>query len=171
MLQEFWNLDMSSYLANENDFKISTIIFDGFDNTPGAFSGHIQDKIFCNGKGAMRLDSGLRFTPDVSMKLSRLPVVYPLGIRLSANVFSETDFKENPANMVITLRHQGQLYRYKPLALQELSLQKGKWNSIRLDYVIPRMYDPNDELIPFLWYSGNSATYVDDLKVEVYEQK
>ena len=167
-LQEFWNLDMSSYLANESDFKVSTIVFDGFDNTPGAFSGHIQEKIFYNGKGAMRLDSGLRFTPDVSMKLSRLPAVYPLGIRLTANVFSETDFKDNPANMVITLRHQGQLYRYKPLALQELSLPKGKWNRVKLDYVIPRMYDPNDDLIPFLWYAGSSAMYVDDLKVEVY---
>jgi len=171
MLQEFYNMDMSTFLSNENDFRISTIVYTGFENGAGGFGGHIQDKLVCHGNGAMRLDTGLRFTPDVSLALSRLPSAYPLGIRLSASVYSETDFSDNPANIIITLSHQGQFYRYKTVSLKELHPEKLKWNNIMLDYVIPRQYDPADVLIPCIWYTGNSAIYVDDLKVELFEKK
>ncbi len=171
LLQEFYNLDMSSFLSNENDFKISTIIFDGFENSPGGFQGHMQAKIVHTGNGAMRLDTGLRFTPDLGLKISGLPKDYPLGIRFSISVYSETDFKINPANIVVSLRHQGQLFRYKAISLQGMPLSKGNWNIVKLDYVIPRLFDPDDDLIAYFWYTGNSAIYVDDLRVELFENK
>ncbi|MCX6287336.1 MAG: hypothetical protein NTY96_09485 [Bacteroidetes bacterium] len=171
ILQEFYNLDMSSYLANESEFNISTLVFIGFEDDPGSYGGHIQGKIVAIGRGAMKLDSNLRFTPDLNLQISKLPADYPLGIRLSASVYSETGFRDNPANLIITLLHKGQFYRYKTISLQELNLDKGKWNSVKLDYVIPRLYDPADLIICNLWYTGNSAMYVDNLKIELFEQK
>ena len=171
LLQDFDNMDMSSFLANESDFNISTLAFAGFENDNGGFSEHIQNKVVCTGKGAMRLDKELMYTPDFSMKLGKLPVTRPLGLRLSAEVYSETEYRDNPADFVITLRHKGQLYRYVPLSLQNLPLEKGKWNSIKLEYVIPRQYDPEDDLIPVISYSGKSVIYVDDLKLELFEPK
>ncbi|MEI7491389.1 MAG: hypothetical protein WCK92_08325 [Bacteroidota bacterium] len=171
MLQEFYNLDMSSYLSNENDFKISTLVFLGFENDPTGYGSHIQEKFAASGKAAMRLDTSLRFTPDVSMPVSKLPSAYPLGIRLSALVYSETDFRDNPANLIITLIHERQFYRYKTVSLKELNLEKGKWNKVKLDYVMSHACDPADLVICNLWYTGNSAMYIDDLRVEVFEQK
>lgn len=171
MLQSFSNMDMSSYLANENDFNIKTLVESGYENNPGAFGGHFQTKIFHAGQAALRLDDDLRFTPSLSMPVSKLPANELMGIRLSAWVYSETDFSENTANMIITLSHHRGLYHYKALAISTLPLEKGKWNKVQLDYVISRQLDPSDELIPYIWYTGKSAIYIDDLKVELFEQK
>ncbi|MEI6886463.1 MAG: hypothetical protein WCO02_18380 [Bacteroidota bacterium] len=168
LLQDFGNMDMSSYLSNEADFNISTLVDNNFDNGIGEFGGHVQSDRVRNGKGAFRLDNALMFTPAVIIPLGTLPPERPLGIRLSAFVYTDSEVKNNPASFVITLRHKAQLYRYKPLLLNELELEKGKWNYIKLDYVIPQLYDPADELICNIWYPGAQALFVDDFKVEVF---
>jgi len=171
MLQEFYTMDMSSYLTDESDFKISTIAFRDFENDPNGFKGHIEDKIVYSGKSAIRLDTSLRFTPTVSTCISKLPSTYPLGFRLSAVVYSETEFRDNPASLVITLMHKGQPYRYKARPVGEMHPEKGKWNYVSLEYVIPRQPDPAEELSLYVWYTGKTAMYVDDVKVELFEPK
>ena len=170
-LQEFNYMDMGSFLANEGDFNITTKMFFDFENGPPGYDQHIQEVFAYSGRKAFRLDTGLQFTPGGTLKFRELPASYPLGLRLSAMVYSETDFKKVPAHMIMSLQHKGQSYRYQPLDLQELNLVSGKWNRIKLDYVIPRAYDPDDEFVSTIWYSGDKALYIDDLKLELFEPR
>jgi len=171
MMQEYFNMDMSTYLANEGDFNRTTLFYANFENDPKGFGGHIQEKLAFAGKAAMRLDTGLRFTPNPNLTLGKLPSDYPLGIRFSAEVYSDQDYSENTANIIISLKHKDQLYRYEARSLKDMHLEKGKWNLVKLDYVIPRKYDADDELIASVWYTGNASMYVDEARVELFEQK
>ena len=164
-------MDMSTYLANEDDFNRSTLFYASFENDPQGYGGHIQEKLAFAGKAAMRLDTGLRFTPNPNITLAKLPSNYPLGIRFSAKVYSVKDYDENTANIIISLKHHDHLYRYEARYLKDLHLEKGKWNNVSFDYVIPRKYDPDDELIAAIWYTGNDSMYVDEMKIELFEQK
>lgn len=170
-LQEFSNMDMSSYLSNESEFNISTKMFFDFENGPGGFEPHIQNSIAFSGKQALRLDTSLQYTPGGGLSFRELPGTFPLGVRLSAMVYSGQDFSDDPASIIITLKHKDQFYRYKTVLLQDLNAVKGKWNYIKLDYVIPKQYDLNDEVNSYIRYSGNKAIFVDDLKLELFEQK
>ncbi|MEI8005960.1 MAG: glycosyltransferase family 39 protein [Bacteroidota bacterium] len=170
-LQDFDNIDMSTYLANEGDFTITTKLFFDFGNGPHDFDSHIQNVYAYSGTKALRLDPNMQSTPGGNIKSGKLPSSYPLGLRLSAMVYSETDFNHVNADLIISLKHNGQCYRYHSCALQELNLVSGKWNSVKLDYVIPGAFDQDDEVVSSIWYHGDKALYVDDLKLELFEPK
>ena len=170
-LQDFDNIDMSTYLANEGDFAVTTKMFFDFENGPHDCDSHIQNVFAFSGTKALRLDPNMQTTPGGNIKSSMLPSSYPLGLRLSAMVYSETGFKNANADLIISLKHNGQCYRYHSCALQELNLVQGKWNSVKLDYVIPRAFDQDDEVVSSIWYHGDKALFVDDLKLELFEPK
>jgi len=170
-LQEFDNIDMSSFLANESDFTITTKMFYDFVNGPNGCETHLQDLHAYSGRTALRLDPGLPITPGGTLNSGMLPASHPLGLRLSAMVYSETGFKDMDADLIISPKHNGICYNYRSSALKDLDLVSGKWNSVRLDYVIPGPFDPGDEIISCIWYHGDKALYVDDLKLELFELK
>lgn len=170
-LQEFSHMDMTTFLRDEGDFNITTKMFFDFENGPPGYEKHIQDVFACSGKKAFFLDPGLQFTPGGTLQLKMLPPLYPLGLRLSVMVYSESDFKNAPADIIITLKHKEVSYRYMTISLQDLNLVSGKWNYVKLDYVIPKEFDPEDEVTSTIWYKGDKKLYIDDLKLELFVLK
>lgn len=170
-LQEFDNIDMSTFLGNESDYKITTNMFFDFENSPQGCETHIQNLYANSGKKSLRLDPSQQITPGGTLKAGKLPSSYPLGLRLSAMVYSDTDFKDVNADLIISPKHNGICYLYHSSAVKDMNLQKGKWNSLRLDYIITGALDRDDEIISCIWYHGDKALYIDDLKLELFEPK
>jgi hypothetical protein len=169
-LLDFYRMDEASWNANE-PMEIRNLSYNDFEGAPGSYGGHISDLRAAHGRCSFVLDTGLRFTPTFVVKLKDLPQKTALGIRTTSNVYYEGSAGEHPAAIVISLKHQGALYRYRTMQIDALGLPAQQWNEVKLDYVIPRIWDPEDELISHIWYQGNGRLFVDDLKVEVYGPK
>jgi hypothetical protein len=60
-------------------------------------------------------------------------------------------------------------YRYASLNLESMQLKSGLWHTVSFDYLLPPGRDPNDLFAAYVWYSGNSNLFIDDLNVEIFE--
>ena len=105
------------------------------------------------------------------IKLTDLPASYPLGFRFSAFVYAEEKNHDKPLNLVVTLVHKGSKYRTKVCEVSPDTAANSSWQYRKMDYVIPYQPDQDDELNVFVWYTGTQEIYVDDLKVELFEEK
>jgi len=170
-LQELYTMDVTSYLANEQEFNIRSLATYEFENDPGGWGGHIENKIFRSGKYGFRLDSSQRSTPPFGKNLGAISQKNLYGIRVSAWVYSEIPFPNNPVSLILTLKHNGVTYHYRPLVLTNPDLKPGRWNLVRQGLVINREELPTDTFLSHFWYTGNSAVYVDDISIELFEPK
>jgi|APCry1669188910_1035180.scaffolds.fasta_scaffold00018_28 hypothetical protein len=171
VLQEVSSLDLCECLASEKDFSISTIAFQGFEKEESDVGEHLQGRVFYRGTHSFRLDSMVRHTPAMIIKLTDLPASYPLGFRFSAFVYAEEKNHDKPLNLVVTLVHKGSKYRTKVCEVSPDTAANSSWQYRKMDYVIPYQPDQDDELNVFVWYTGTQEIYVDDLKVELFEEK
>jgi hypothetical protein len=171
-LMDFYNMDPGSYLSNTKDFNITILAFHDYENDPGGYGGHIQEQYSKNGKASFRLDTAFQFVPTYVVQLKKLPENFPLGVRATVQVFlPSTPVPGDIGSLIISQRHKGILHHYRAFILHGIDYQAGKWHEIHLDYVLTRPFDPEDELICHLWYTGKESLYADDLKVELFEPK
>lgn len=92
-------------------------------------------------------------------------------MRITASVFATNSVALSGGFLVISSMHERTNYRYKKLNLGDLKLKPGVWNTVSLDYLIPTDALPGDQLVSYIWYTGNSMIYIDDLKYEAFEPK
>lgn len=170
-LMEYFSIDEDTFLSNEGDFRTRTLTYLGFEDKPGACGGHVDGSRAMYGQTCFRLDNDQRATPPYISTVGELGVKGVFGIKVSAYVYSEIPFDQNPLSLIVTLKHGDQLYHYKPLVFNDAKFKTGKWNLAVLSYVLRRMPPPEDQIITHFWYTGNSRVFVDDVKVELYEMK
>lgn len=156
---------------DETRFRKMTLAFYDFEDIHASYGNKLESKFVKSGKTALFMDSTQRFSPALEINYKDLIEKTAEGLRITASFFTTNLFSLTGVNLVITSAHEGKLYRYKTIDLGNLKLKPGVWNTVSMDYVIPRMPDPADKLISYVYYTGNSVIYIDDLKFEAFVRK
>lgn len=159
------------FLVNPGKFNIRVLGNYDFENKDSPFTGSLVSDIVNNGQYAFRMDAGMAFSPGLQSSFAELSKKSPLGIRVTAWIYSKIPFKENPGSLVVTCNHEGLNYRYETISFEKENLKPGQWNKIVMYYLTPESPDPDDMIQVYVWYRGKNELYVDDLKIELSEPK
>lgn len=126
-----------------------------------------------SGKYSFRLDSNWSYSPGFDRKFREVVSSDHAWIRASVNIFPTADIKANDALLVVTFDHKGRYYKYRGVRASEagFDVRPGQWNRITMDYITPEVRSRRDGISIYVWYQGKAPLYVDDLKVEVFEEK
>ncbi len=161
--------DASLVLKDEEKFrKINLALYD-FENPDGSNKSRLVSDHVKSGKMALAMDSAASFSPALDLRYKDFTNQQRVGMRITASVFAASLESLSGVNLVITSIHEGTNYRYKSLNLGNLKIRPGIWNIVSLDYLIPSDRYPDDQLVSYVWYTGKSRIYIDDLKFEAFE--
>ncbi len=157
------------FLKDELGFKRKTLAFYNFEDTGASYGFALEDKFVKDGKWALRMDTGMRFSPGIRIRYGDLTHFSRVGIRMSAWFYSKDTLSRVPASLVVTSLHENANYHYRTLSLEDNPLLPGSWNLRIINYITPEFPVPDDELQAYIWYYGNSEVLIDDLKIELFE--
>lgn len=170
MLVEGYKPDAGDFLRDKG--KLNSVIgFWDFEANNFPYKANQVTTHVKNGRYAFLMNTGMAFSPGIKVTYGELTKKPQVGIRITAWVYSQMPFAQNPLNIVATSIHDGINYRYEALFVEQLNLAPRQWHPIKLDYLTPEYPDPNDFIQIYLWYRGTSEVYVDDLKIELFEPK
>jgi len=156
-------------LNDKSEFRQKTLAFYDFEDTTSNYKGRSQHIVVIEGKRAFRMDSNARFSPALEVPYSELTKKRQVGARITVSIFVERNVTVSGCNLVITSTHEGKNYRYKILNLDNQKLNPGKWITVSFEYITPPDPYTGDKLVSYVWYTGNSSIYLDDLKFELFE--
>jgi hypothetical protein len=142
-----------------------------FEEKDSPFAGSLVTDIVKSGHYAFRMDTEKAFSPGFQSSFAELSKKSPLGIRVTAWIYSKIPFPENPGSLVVTCNHEGLNYRYETISFEKENLKPGQWNKVIMYYLTPESPDPDDIIQVYVWYRGKNELYVDDLKIELSEPK
>ena len=156
---------------NENKFKKVVLSSFDFEDSNVPYNSDLERAFVKNGKQAFAMTSNARFSPLLRTFYKELKKGSSEGVRITVSVFAPVLSSLNDVNLVVSSLHKNSNYLYKRRNLGELNLKPGIWNTVSLDYQIPTDPNPEDEIVAYVWYTGNSVIYIDDLKYEAFERK
>lgn len=151
---------------NENEYSLRVLQVKNFENSDNADSS-----IAFAGKFSLRLDSMNFYSPSIEAKYHEITHKDHAWIRVSAYIYSNSDFQSNPFSFIVQFNHNEFAYKYKAFGYSNSNLIKNKWNKISYDYLTPEVRNKSDYLKTYIWLRGKNTIFVDDFKVEVFEKK
>jgi len=116
------------------------------------------------------MDHNKNFSPSVNLKYMDLTENYFVWIRANVKVYLPENYSDDFPVLVVTFQHQGKNYKYRTRTFNK-DIIKGKWNNLSLDYLTPEVRSKKDNLMVYVWHRGKSNIYIDDFKVEIFEDK
>lgn len=122
-----------------------------------------------SGNFSCRLDPNHIYSDPFSMAFSQITDSYYVWLKISAWVYTEHPFAENPFVMATSFLHKGQGYKYKPWPGDGSAIVPGQWNYLETYYLSPEIRNKADKLYVQFWLQGQHPIWVDDLKAEAYE--
>jgi len=161
--------DGATMLGSGLKFNKRLIAFYNFENTEVVYWKNLVSDYKKSGKLAMRLDGIERFSPAVKVPYSAISMKKDAVAKITVSVFVPSSQSFSGGNLVFSSFHQGMEYRYASLNLESMQLKSGLWHTVSFDYLLPPGRDPNDLFAAYVWYSGNSNLFIDDLNVEIFE--
>lgn len=158
-------------MADGKKYIRRSIIFQSFESPNPKGKWHYVTNPVHSGKYSYRLNTPNQFSPGLFAAPSRISSMEYYWIRATAWVWPTSDSLEVRADLVITVKHNGEDLKSRSLALDEQGLIPNQWNQVSLDYEIPFIPDPeNDQVQVFFWFRGKKTLYVDDLDIYVFEK-
>ncbi len=87
---------------------------------------------------------------------------------LYADVFLKTNSNQPvPVSLVVTFEHSGGAYKYRTI---DIDLKKtDTWVELNKWYLTPEIRNVKDELAVYVWNRGEDSVWVDDLRIQVYD--
>ncbi len=123
-------------------------------------------------------DSTFHFTPDLpwtpgpDVTFSELTSKDHAWLRATARLWvGDSLTSAPPPVMVMTLHHKGEAYRYRTAQWQIPPDTRNTWVPITMDYLTPEVRSKQDNLKVYVWNEHGGPWRVDELKVEVWEQR
>jgi len=163
--------DSSLLLKNEKMYKKINLTTFNFEDTHVYYNFKLENKIVKSGKLAFTMDSATRFSPSLNVTYKDFTKQNRVGLRITVSVFVTNPLQFKEVNLVVSSIHSGNNYFYKRLNLGDLKLKPAVWNTIFLDYFIPQDPPPDDNLVSYVWFTGNGVIYIDDLSYDAFEPK
>lgn len=116
----------------------------------------------------IKIDTSVSYGPVLELLAQDISEKLPRFIRVSLMALAfEPQFK---SHLVLSVdSKQGDNKSWVATNL-EYFLNTGEWGPVFLRYVLPADLQPNDHIKVYIWNSQNLEFYVDDIKVEFYDQ-
>lgn len=121
------------------------------------------------GTFSCRLDANHIYSDPFSIAYHQITDSYYIWLKISAWVYTEHPFADNPFVMATSFLHNGQGYKYKPWPRDGTGIVPGRWNYLETYYLSPEIRNKADKLYVQFWLQGTHPVWIDDLKAEVYE--
>lgn len=151
---------------NPEDYKsklVKKLDFEKDENKVNTFSH--------SGKYSFRLDNSKIYSTSIETPYYSLTKKDHAWIRVSAYVYPTQNLISNPLSLVIHFNHNDYPYKYMAFDLEKMNLKLNEWNKVSFDYLTPEVRKDDDNLKVYFWFRGNQPVYIDDLQVNVSEEK
>jgi len=159
----------ASLLKETPGYTSRVLAFYDFEDSTISYKDHLESAYCKSGKLAFRLNTTFPYSPGVKIPYAELTSKKNVIARITVSVFSPDASVFADGSIVFTSIHEGINFRVTTLNLGTLRLHGGEWYTETLDYLLPAYCDPGDLFAAFIYYTGNSALYIDDLKIELLE--
>jgi hypothetical protein len=158
-------------LGDGKNYMRRPLLLQGFETVdPNEAANYVTTPVH-TGKYSFRMDSVMQFSPGLRAAPERVSSLDYYWLRATAWVWPASDSLETLADLVITVKHNGEHLKYRSLPLEKQRLLPNQWNQVTMDYEIPYITDKvNDQVQVYFWYRGKKELYLDDLEVFVLEE-
>jgi hypothetical protein len=160
--------EVTEEFTDEQNYIRKSGIIQDFEDSDG--NGITADLSF-SGNRSFQSDSTLIFSPPIQAGYSDIVKRDHAWIKITAYIYPAAEPKENPFSIVVHFTHNGYPYKYRTLDSENFNLDPDTWNKITFYYLTPEVRRKNDELKVYLWNRGKGVIYLDDLSVDIFEQK
>lgn len=132
---------------------------------------YLSSEIVHNGKFSFIMDGRTEFSPGVSERVSllRLERSKP-AVRASVYVLLPGLVTGIKTRLIISFENEGKSYSYTELDLNGLKLRPGYWSRVTLSVPVPVFKSQDDLLKVYIWNPGKQFFYIDDMKVDMFQQ-
>jgi hypothetical protein len=160
------SFDGVEQLDNPEDYqrKFSKVLnFDKNTNANLAIQ-HLQTATF-------QLDSLNIYSPAIEIPYSKLTKKDHAWIRVTVNVYPISEVATNTLSFVTHFLHNEFPYKYSAIDATRFKVKPNQWNKVSYYYLTPEVRNSSDALKVFVRNSGTGTVYLDNLKIDVYEEK
>lgn len=156
-------------LTNEADFNRRSIGFYTFEEKDINY----QDHYFTDstGNSCLKMDSTLRFSPEIRNTFRGLTTREYFWVRASADVFLPEGYKDELPLLVLSFDHKGGGYFYNSFAPDTNTFKPGTKGKISVELMSPNVRSSSDFFKIYVWHRGNQPAYIDNIKADVFEPK
>jgi len=155
-------------------FDHRTIITSGeftFENDSSTLWSNTQrtDKTHHNGKHAGMLTSNMEF--GLTFKSNEVPRIREERRLLNIQGYFKRDTEKFPVTdieLVVVVNQDSKPILYKSLNLQHVLKLTGTWEKVDLNFELPIVTSDEYELAFYLWNTGKTEIYLDDIKFNIY---
>ena len=150
---------------DEEIYTGKTIAEKGFES-----GGTGESAIAHTGKHSFRLDSITAKSPAVAKSYNELTSRDHAWVRVTAFVYPASDTSQNLFTLTIHFLHHGYPYKMVDKNSGDFGLIPDQWNRISVDYLTPEVRRRTDTLKIYFMNRGQGTAFIDDMKVEVFEE-
>ncbi len=118
-----------------------------------------------------QLDSLNIYSPALEIPYSKLTKKDHAWIRVTVDVYPISEVATNTLSFVTHFLHNTFPYKYSAMDATKFKIQPNQWNKVSYYYLTPEVRNSSDALKVFVWNRGKGITYIDNLKIEVFEEK
>ena len=151
---------------DENDYERTNILTEDFETHPNKVkdSSISQTNFF-------KMDSVSTFSPNIERKYNKLSDGDHAKLKISLQLYCTIDPNENPGSLVVTFEHKGRAYGYSAIDVEKQNITLNTWSKISFNYLTPAIRSGKDKLKVYYWHRGKKPVFIDNLQIEVWEQK
>jgi len=175
-MNEKWRMveitgDETGLTLIRKDMVPETLMDYDFGHPPSGSMIHFEANPVSAGRYALRLDTGMRFSPGIDIPFRELTRQPRALVRITANIYCKKPLPAGNLFLVLASSHEGNYYRYRADDIKSHNPAPGKWQTVSFDYLVPVHPDPADRMQGYLYYTGNQLVLTDHIRYEVLEQK
>ena len=111
------------------------------------------------------------FSKGVAKQYSELTSKDHVWLKVSCWVYSEVENTDQQFYLITHADHKGKAYQYETLDSKTLEIPVKTWTQITFNYLTPHIRRSYDEIKACVWFREGLGILVDDLTMEVWEEK
>ncbi len=161
----------ADFFAGAEGMNRRIIFVKDFEDPLSSSDFHVVPGVSFTGSRSYCLDTTKRFSPGYRASLSGFTKSPRIGIRFTVHVLSHLPFNKNPGSLVVTLNHDSKLYKYMAVPFSDFRQVNDQWTTLSTDFAVPGIGDFKDILQAYVWYLGKDKIWIDDLTIELFEEK
>jgi len=151
---------------NPADYEKTNTYTEDFENCAAA----TQDSSVSLSK-FLKMDSVCIYSPNIEKKYSKLSDKDHVKMKISLQLYSTTDPKENPGSLVVSFEHKERTYGYTSIDVEKQDCKLNTWHTVSFNYITPVIRSGRDQMKVYYWHRGKKPVFIDNLQVEIWEKK
>jgi hypothetical protein len=168
-------LEGDERLKDESDYNRRILATYDFEEPKKKYLKYNENKVVHSGDYSFQFDSSLLYYNLYEKDFETLTSYDHGWIRVEFYVFPYGKTEQKDFSLVMQFTFQGKAYKYRasnilPL-LENKTLEAGKWNKLRFDYLTPEVRSKKDVLKIYFWNQGRGRVIIDDVSVMIFEPK